>query len=173
MASLKTLLSQPLSWTSHKKKLTLQSNGEVVLELKEEKSSRATFQLEGKSYLIRNEGFWNPKTVLEKEGRRLLQLKRQFLGTTGKIEFENGKQYTCKVRNAPLAKLSFFTETGKEVLHYKIEAKPKPHTVLNIIDNSINVNELLMIIVIGCYSFKGIAMEDGGADGDILVLMAV
>ena len=164
MKKLKLLLSQSLTWTFKKNKIVLKSNDEILLELNEEKAARASFAFDGKGYIIHNEGFWNPKTIIEKEGNIVLTLKRHFLGSRGKIEFENGKTYLCKVRNAPLVKLSFFSDDEKEILNYKLEAKLKPKTVLNIIDYSINENELLMLIILGCFSFSGIVKENDASD---------
>jgi hypothetical protein len=170
MNKLKSLLSQNLTWTFSKKKITLKSNDETIVELQEEKSTRATFELDGKNYIIRNEGFWNAKTIIEKDGRRMLILKRNFLGSKGNIEFDNGNLYSWKITNSPLVKLSFFNKDEKEILYYKLEPKPKPKTVLNIVDNSLNEKELLMLIILGCYSFKGIAKENG--DSDFILLVA-
>ena len=113
---------------------------------------------------LKRQGFWNPQTIIEKEGKQVLTLKSHFLGSRGKIEFENGKTYLCKVRNSPLVTLSFFSEEEKEILNYKLEAKLKPQTVLNIFDNSINENELLMLIILGCFSFSGIVKENDASD---------
>jgi len=132
MKNLKSLLSQNLTWTFAKNNFILKSNDEILLELREEKSTRASFTLDSKRFIIRNEGFWNPKTIIEMEGKQLLSLKRHFLGSRGKIEFENGNLYTCKVRNSPLAKLSFFDESDKEILYYKIYPKTTPKTFFSI-----------------------------------------
>jgi hypothetical protein len=170
MKNLKSLLNQPLSWTFKKKKIILQSGDETIVELTEEKHSRASFELDGKKYIIRNEGFWNAKTIIEKDGKQKLILKRNFLGSKGNIEFKNGSLYSCNIRNSPLAQLSFFNSEEKEVLYYKLEATLKLKTVLNIVDHSVNENELLMLIILGCYSFKGIVKEND--DSDLIVLAA-
>ena len=170
MNNLKSLLNQPLTWTFKKKKVILQSGTETIIELIEEKHSKASFELDGKTYNIRSEGFWNAKIIIEKEGKQTLILKRNFLGSKGSIEFENGNRYSWKIRNAPLVKLSFFNKDEKEILYYKLDATHKPKTVLNIVDHSINENELLMLIILGCYSFKGIVKEND--DSDLIILVA-
>lgn len=116
MTQLKTLLSQNLTWTFSKKTIVLKSNDDVLLELREEKSARASFEFDGKNYTIRNEGFWNPKTIIEKEGQQVLILKRNFFGSNANIEFENGNLYSFKISNSPLAKLSFFNKDKNEIL---------------------------------------------------------
>lgn len=160
MKNLKHQLHQKLSWIFSDNMVTLKAGEEILLEMKEDKSGRASFVLEEEKYIIRNEGFWNPNTVIVKEGKVLLVLKRNFLGSKAKIEFENGKVYTCKYKNAPLVKLSFFSKDKKEILHYRLKPKNTPKTVLSIQDDSINKHELLMLIVLGCYSFKGIVKEN-------------
>lgn len=170
MKNLKSLLNQPLTWTFKKKQIILQSGAETIIELTEEKNSKASFELDGKKYIIRNVGFWNAKTIIEKDGKQELILKRNFLGGKGSIEFKNGNLYSCKIRNSPLAQLSFFNSDEKEILYYKLDATLKPKTVLNIVDHSVNENELLMLIILGCYSFKGIVKEND--DNDLIVLAA-
>jgi hypothetical protein len=169
MKNLKPTLNQPLTWIFKKKKIILQSGTETIIELIEEKQSKASFRLDGEKFTIRNKGFWNAKTIIEKEGEQLLMLKRNFLGSKGIIEFENGNHYSCKISNSPLAKLSFFNKDEKEILYYQLEATPKPKTVLNIIDHSTNEKELLMLIILGCYSFKGIVREN---DTSNLIVLA-
>lgn len=170
MKNLKSLLQQPLIWTFKKKKIILQSDNQTIIELVEEKKSRASFELDGKNYIIRNEGFWNAKTIIEKDGKQMLILKRHFLGNKGNIEFEKGNLYSCKIRNSPLVKLSFFNKDDNEILYYKLDGTLKPKTVLNIVDHSINDNELLMLIILGCYSFKGIVKEND--DSDFIIMAA-
>jgi len=170
MKNLKSLLSQNLTWTFLEKQFTLKSNEEILLELQEEKHSKASFKFDGKDYIIRNTGFWNAKTSIEREGRPMLILTRNFLGSKGNIEFDNGNLYSCKITNSPLVKLSFYDKDEKEILHYKVEPKPKPKTVLSIVDNSLAENELLMLIILGCYSFRGIVQEND--DSGFIILMA-
>lgn len=169
MKNLELLLKQTLTWTIKKKKNILQSDNQTIIELIEDKKSRASFEFEEKNYSIRNEGFWNAKTIVEKDGKQMLVLKRNFLGSKGSIEFEKGNFYSCKIRNSPLVKLSFFNKDENEILYYKLDASLKPKTVLNIVDHSINKNELLMLIVLGCYTFKGIVEEN---DDSVFIIMA-
>ena len=170
MKNLKSLLKQPLTWTFKKKKIILQSDTATIVELIEEKHSKSSFELDGKKYQLRNIGFWNPKTIIEEDGKQLLALTRHFLGSKGSIEFENGSAYSCKVRNSPLVKLSFFDKNDKEILSYKLDASRKPRTILSILDHSINEKELLMLLILGCFSFKGIVQEND--DTDLIVMMS-
>jgi hypothetical protein len=159
MKSLNALLSQPLTWSFKKRTIVLKSNNKAILELKELKPSKASFDFRGKKYVIRTEGFWNPKLLVEKEGKQILSLNREFLGGNATIKFTTGNLYYCTVKNDPLVKLSFFTEKEQEVLHYGLEAASRPKTILTITNTQIPANELLMLILLGCYSFKGIFIE--------------
>jgi hypothetical protein len=97
-------------------------------------------------------------------------MKRNFLGSKARIELENGNQYTCEISNSPLATLTFFNNNQKEIFFYKIDITHKPETLLNIIDPSINETELLLLIILGCYSFKEIVR--GSDDSDMFLLFA-
>ncbi len=55
-------------------------------------------------------------------------------------------------------------------MHYKRDASLKPKTLLKIIDYSVNENELLMLIILGCFSFIGIVKEND--DSDLIVMVA-
>lgn len=169
MKNLKLLLSQTLTWTFSKKKITLKSNDTTIIELLEEKSNRATFVLDGKNYRIHNEGFWNAKTIIQKDGHQTLIMKRNFLGNKCRIELENGNSYSCKITNSPLATLRFMNNYEQEILHYKLDATHKPKTVLKIVDHSINEIDLLLLIILGCYCFKGIVIENDTADLMLLI----
>ncbi len=160
MKNLKHQLNQKLTWSFSENLITLKSGDDIILEMKEEKSGKASFTLEEEKYIIHNEGFWNPNTIIVKEGKQILKMKSHFLGSKAKIEFANAKVYTCKFKNDPLVKLSFYSKDKNEVLHYKLKPKHKPKIVLNILDDSGNKQELLMLIVLGCYSFKGIVKEN-------------
>lgn len=164
MKKLKLLLSQSPTWKFSKNKTTLTSNDEMIVELKKVKHSKATFELDDKEYVIKNEGFWNPKTLIENNGKQILVLKRHFLGMKGEIEFENGKKYLYKIKNSPLIKLTFLTENNKEILYYKLDGNLKPKTIISITDLTINEKELLLLIILGCHSFKGIIKENDDAD---------
>ncbi len=164
MKDLKTMLTQPLAWEFSKKKITLKSNGDVLLKLREEKKSRASFEFDGKDYMVFNDGFWNPKTVITENGKPILILKRSFLGSKGRIEMANEKHYECRVRNSPLVKISFFLPEGKEILNYKLDAKRKPRTQLTLLFTDIPDHDLIFLIVLGCYSFRGIVKENDNSN---------
>ncbi len=170
MKQLKSLLQQPLVWKFKKKKSVLESGGEPLIEMIDEKISKSIFEWNGKEYSIRNEGFWRPRTVIKKEGDVLLTLTRHSFGSKGTITFANGSVYTCKIKNSPLVQLSFFDAQDKECLNYKLDANAKPKTVMNIPDTSVDETELLMLVILGCFSFKGIAMEN--EDSNLLLLIA-
>ncbi len=167
MKNLQSLLSQPLTWTFSKNAITLKSNDKFLLELTDETINRAAFELDGGKYIIRNEGFWNPKAIIEKAGEQLLVLKSQFLGSKGEVTFKNGKVYFCKTTNSPLVTLTFFTDDEREILQYRLVASVNPQSIkvtMDVQPSSIPADELLMLIILGCYSFKGIVIENINSD---------
>jgi hypothetical protein len=154
-------------WIAEGKNFFLKSNENTVLELTDEKSTKASFEWDTKTYKIQNEGFWNPITTIKHEDNKLLNLRRNFLGNKGTIEFASGNQYTCIIKNSPLVNLIFMTESGKEFLSYEIKATLNPNSVqsiLTVLPNSISREELILLIVLGFYSFKGIIIENQTSD---------
>ncbi len=169
MKNLKTMIDQPLTWSFNKRKISLHSRDQIIIEMVEEKGTKASFILDGKDYKIRNIGFWNLKTIIEKEGNQIMILKRHFLGSKATVEFAGGNHYICKVKNAPLVKLIFFDSNEDEVLYYRLDATLHPKTEMKILKNNLPEFELLMLIILGCYSFKGIVIEN---DTSNLIVMA-
>lgn len=169
MNTLKKLLDQPLAWVFEQGKISLLSNGQPVLTLTEEGTKKATFQLEGHEYVIRTVGFWSQKTVIEKQGQLVLSTQQSMWSSLGKVLFENGGSYGFKVHNSPLATLSFYTEDQREILHYKLNASTQPRTTIKIFDHEINEQEMMLLMILGCFSYKAIAMENG--DADLLLLL--
>ena len=162
-----------LKWTFDKKKCLLMNNDETILELIEDKPTKALFNYNGNDYRIRNEGFWNPVTIIESDGNTILILKRHFLGSKAKVEFNTGKIVTCKVRNSPLVNLSFLSDDGTEILNYRLQSSLNPNAVepvMTVTPKALVVEELVMLIVLGFYSFRGIATEN--SDADFIIMTA-
>ncbi len=173
MNQLTTKLSSPLTWTFQKNKAILQSNGDTLLELHSESAVKGNFSYAGKDYRIHNEGFWNPRTVIETEGRRILTFKHNFLGRNGTAQFEGGKTYDYKIRNSPLVTLTFLTEDGLELVRYKAEGCKNPDglkTTLTLNPHSVPEADVMMLIVMGCFAFKAFIEENN--DLTFLVLVA-
>jgi len=166
---MKPFITSELFWEFSKDSATLKSKDEVIIELKDEKASKASFNLDGKNYLIKNIGFWKAKTIVECNGEIVLSLNRSFLGSKGTIDFTNRAKYECKIHNTPLVTLTFTTAEGQKVVSYRLDTSSKPKTTMEInpgIEMSI---DLLMLIILGCFTFKGVTIENTEADFITLV----
>ncbi|UPT66999.1 MAG: hypothetical protein M0D57_21700 [Sphingobacteriales bacterium JAD_PAG50586_3] len=166
---MESIINAEMFWEFSKEKTSLISNNQVIVELKDEKTSKASFDFGGESYVIKNIGFWKAKTIIESGGKIILSLSSSFLGSKGTIEFANGAKYQCKVHNSPLVKLSFYTTEGQEILSYRLDTSLKPQTVMEILPHAVTDNDLLMLIILGCFAFKGITIENTEADFITLV----
>lgn len=166
---MESIINSEMFWEFSKGKTTLKSNNGVIVELKDEKTYKASFELGGESYVIRNNGFWKPKTIIECGDKVILSLSSSFLGSKGTIEFANGAKYQCKVHNSPLVKLSFYTTEGHEIVSYRLDTSLKPQTVMEILPHTVTNSDLLMLIILGCFAFKGITIENTEADFITLV----
>lgn len=171
-----TLTSIPLRslyWNYDKETFSLRCGDETILDLKEEKHNFASFHYNDLKYQIKNEGFWNPRTIIKNDTTQVLELRRHFLGTKGEIIFNNGQTYICKIKNSPLVKLSFFTADEKELLSFNLKTSLKPNAVKTIMDVNPDIipqDEMIMLIALGCFSFKGISMEN--QDSDFIIMAA-
>jgi hypothetical protein len=174
MGNLKSLLTQSPSWIFSKNKITLKAGNQDIVELLVEKSGRTTFVLENKQYSIRKQGLWNPVTLIQREGNTLLELRNKLFGNNGQAEFSNGHIYQYKIKNAPLATLSFYNNEGREFLSYKLDATVKSVSttlVMNLQNTAMPDEELILLIISGCYSFKNIVKEYQDSDAAMLVLL--
>lgn len=172
MENLKSLLTQSPYWTFSKNKITLQAGNEFIVEIVEHEPESTTFVLEDKQYSIQKHGLWNPVTLIQKEGNTVLELRNQLFGNKGKAEFNGGRIYPYKIVNTPLATLSFSQTDGRDVLSYKIEAtgnQASTRLVMNLHDTGIPDEDLLMLIILGCYTFKDIVKEN--VDSDVTPIM--
>ncbi len=160
MKNLNYLLNQPLTWTINKKQTILQSDAETIIELTEDRNAKVFFMFDGKKYTIQNKGFGYVHIILERYGEQMVIMKIKFPGSNGTIKLKNENLYSCKITNTPVVKLSFFNGDEKEILYYKLDATENPKPILNIVDHSINEYDLLMLIILGCYSFMGIVKEN-------------
>ena len=173
MENLTTVLRPPLVWTFLKDKAVLHSKGDRVLELSTASATQASFTFAGKDYRIRKEGFWNPKTLVERDGQTLLTFKHAIFGSNGTVEFAGGRQYGMKLRNAPLVTLTFLAADQQEVLRYQLEGCTHPNSVqpkMTVFPNAVPAEDLLLLMVLGCFLFKGFVQES--SDLDLLVLVA-
>lgn len=166
---MKPFIASELFWEFSKDSATLKSKDELIVELKDEKGANASFNLDEKNYLIKNIGFWKAKTIIESGGKIILSLSSSFLGSKGTIEFANGAKYQCKVHNSPLVTLTFITAEGQKVVSYRLDSSSKAKTTMEINPDIELSVDLLMLIILGCFTFKGVTIESTEADFITLV----
>lgn len=162
------------TWQVEKKKVILFSEKEIIVEINTEKTNKATFSLKGKNYIIKSEGFWNPKTIIENDGQQLVVFSHPFFGgLKGKIDFSNGNKYLSRVRNSPLVKLIFLTTGNVELINYKLESSLNPNslkTIMSVFPSDIPKEEFLLLMILGCYSFLNIVKEN--TNNDFITMVA-
>ena len=161
---MKPFIASETFWEFSKDSATLKSKDELIVELKDEKGANASFNLDEKNYLIKNIGFWKAKTIIECNGEIVLSLNRSFLGSKGTIDFTGGAKYECKIHNTPLVTLTFITAEGQKVVSYRLDTSSKPKTTMEINPDIESANDLLMLIILGCFTFKGVTIENTEAD---------
>jgi hypothetical protein len=158
MDNITDYLKTPLTWEFKKKKAFLKSDDKIILELKTGKK-RGSFELDKKTYSIRNRGFWNPATVVEEGKKKIAILNRFFRSNTAWIEFSEGNKYLIRCKNPAFIKLSVYSSDHKEVARYKLISKYKASMSLYTNNTEIPEMELIFLIVSGCFIFRGIIKE--------------
>lgn len=152
-----TLLTNQLTWDLKKKKTLLKLDGNTILQWRCGKK-RAKVKSGEINYTIRNIGYWNATTVIEERDKVIATMKR-FLGSSKLwIEFDSESRYFLRLRNRILTRLSIIAD-NKEILHYKLISKLKAHLEVDLSKAAINDKELLMLIALGYFIFRGILKE--------------
>ena len=157
-------------WVSDKRKATLLKDGTGILVLTQAKGGRGLFTYRNAGYVVQDEGFWNPRTIIERNGSVVLVLKRHFLGSKATIELADGTTFQCNVRNAPLVNLIFLGADGDTVLSYRLDATHQPRMVLEVNNGELKNDQLVLLLVLGFHMFKGVIKEND--DADLVVLVA-
>ena len=161
-------LQTPLTWEFKKKKAFLKSDNKTILELKTGKR-RASFDLDDKTYVIRNKGFWNPSTVIVEDKKTIAMLKRFFRSHTAWIDFLHGSKYLIRCKNAVFIKLSIYSEDHKEIVRYKLISKYKAAMNLYANNSEIPGMDIVFLMILGCFIFRGIIKENELTDLESIV----
>ena len=173
MENLLSKNSQDFKWHYLKNNAILMQEDKVVLELLEIERTKMIFNLDGKSYSIKNEGFWKPVIIIEENQDKILVLKHPLFGSKAMIEFNNGNVFTYEVKNSPLVNINFCSKEGSKILSYKLESNSSNNSVeshLELYQNNMGQFELIMLTVLGFYLFRWVAIENNGAD--LLIMTA-
>lgn len=157
-------------WVLEKHKDVLLKDGTEFLVLTHEKGGRCAFNYLNARYAVHDEGFWNPRTIIERNDAPALVLKRHFMGTKATIELADGTTFQWKVRNVPLVKFSFLSAAGEPVLSYRLDATRQPRTVLEVTNEKLKSDHLVLLLVLGFHALKGVMLEND--DANLLVLVA-
>lgn len=157
-------------WLLDKRKATLLKNDTELLVLTQEKGGRGTFTYKKADYAVHDTGFWNPKTIIEGNGEQVLVLKRHFLGSKATIGSATGATFQCEVRNEPLVKLAFLSAEGEPILSYRLDASPRPRTLLEVTNEKLPGDQLVLLLALGFHVFKGVIKEND--DADLVVMVA-
>lgn len=163
-----------LKWKFSDKQYTLTSGEKVIaIFIPKSGAQEGDFELNGEKFALRMTGFWKPKTtVQDAQGKVVMTVDNTFWGSNAAIRFENGKEYSVKIRNAPLVSLVFQKKEGGKLFRYKLSTlKCNPEVALEMKDTSIPENEFLLMLVFGGISMQGILQENTMND-TIIVLTA-
>ena len=159
MKSLKSLLSNCIEWSLENDQYVLKSDNEILVKIVLQDSRGCCFELDQELYIIQTEGFWNTKTIIEKDNKKLMTLRRNSSGLNGKVEFPGRKFNVNRNRNASFDQLCFLSENGIQVLKYDLLPKLRPKTILQTFEKLMDANEFILLIVLGFYAFKKIINE--------------
>jgi len=145
-------------WQHSKKKAELISDSETIIEM--EFSRKATSVKMGKQkFEITKDGFWCPK-ILITEKDKIVTLQKQ-LGLWGtKSEFVLDEQtYIAKTKQGTLFNITYSNSTG-DILTYKLDTlKSKLKITFEIKSYDISEKHLLLLLALGFYSIKNVAVE--------------
>jgi hypothetical protein len=156
-------------WTLNKGLDTLLRNDTELLVLQQKEGGRAVFTHKGAHYVLQHEGFWNPRTIIKRNGEPVLALRRHFLGGNATIELEDGTALQCKAHNEPLVKLSFLSASGEPILSYRLDATTRLRIILEVNNDTIRNEHLVLLLVLGFHAFRGVILENDASDLVVMV----
>lgn len=159
MDNTNNLFTNSLLWEFKKRKSLFKNSKDTVIEMRSGKK-RAKIKYGNKLYTIRNIGFWNPTLLIESDKQIIAQMKRTLGSNKVLIVFENGESYYLKSKNAVFVKLSIYSSGQQEVVRYKLISKFKAHLTIDKTVIDVSENDLLLLIALGCFVFRGIINEN-------------
>ena len=146
-------------WEFKKRKSLFKNTNETMIEIRNGKK-RATIKSVDQLYTIRNKGFWNPTSIIENDKQIIAQLKRTMGSNKVLVIFENGETYYLKSKNAVFVKLSIYSSNQQEIACYKLISKYKAHLNIDKTATDVNESDLLLLIALGCFVFRGVINEN-------------
>jgi hypothetical protein len=154
---------QTAQWEHSKRKAALIADSSTLIEM--EFGKKITSIKFGKEkFEISNEGFWCPRIIIKHKGD--VAALQKHLGLWGtKSEFDiNGKTYTAKTKQGMLFNLTY-SLPDKDILTYKLDtSKSKIQISVEVTTTDIPEQHLLLLMALGFYSIKNVALEAGAHD---------
>lgn len=157
---------QTAHWEHSKKKATLLADKNALIEIELSKKV-ANVKFGKEKYEISKEGFWCPQIIIKRKDEVVASQKNIGLWGT-KSEFEiDGKTYNAKTKQGTLFNITY-SRGDNDILTYKLDAL-KNNPVINFKIKSFAIPEkhLLILLALGFYSIKNVAVE--GSANDFIV----
>ncbi len=151
-------LFQNAQWQHSKKKAELLEEGSTLIEMVF--SRKATYVEIGKQKLeITTDGFWCPKIMItEKDKVIALQKQLGLWGTKSEFVFDD-QTYIAKTKQGILFNITY-SNGSNDILTYKLDTlKNKPVITFEIKSFDIPEKHLLILLALGFYSIKNVAIE--------------
>ena len=160
---------QSAVWKHSKKRASLVHNDEPLIRMEfRRKMTRARI---GKEKLdIFTEGFWCPKILISEDGAVIaLQKQLGFWGSHSECIVDDVR-YLAKTKQGTRFNITYFRD-DIELLTYKLDTiKSKPIITFKVKGEKVSERHLLILMILGFYSIKNVAME--ALSGDFTIAAA-
>ncbi len=149
----------PWMWETKKGNTILLKGGSQMLSIDLKKKAKGTFKIGKSTYDIRNKGYWNPKTVVERKDKPVALLTRNFWDKTASLRFMDGSTFVFHVYHYPILMLVITLDDGTEIGSFELLSS-KPATVNFSSKETDTKNEKhLAVFAIGQFVFHGLRKE--------------
>lgn len=149
----------PWIWETKKGNTILSRDGENMLSIDLKKKSKASFKVGKSTFDIRNKGFWNPKSLVERKEKPVAVLTRNFWDKIATLQFTDGSVFEFHVYHHPLLMLVITLKDGTEIASFQLLTH-KPSTINFSTKDSTTHNEKhLIVFAIGQFVFHGLKKE--------------
>ncbi len=149
---------QTAQWEHSKKNAELKRDKLTLIEM--EFNRKVTNVKIGKKKLeIKKDGFWCPKIMItEKDKVIALQKQVGIWGTKSQFIIDD-QEYVAKTKEGTLFNITY-SSSNVEILTYKLDAaESKPKITFEIKSFDITDDHLLILLALGFYSIKNVAIE--------------
>src|SRR5262245_16418841 len=84
-----------LEWEFGNDRHVLKEGNLVMLEMTARAAGCALFSSGLEHWVVRDIGFWNPRTVVEQHGAAIATMSRSFSGSKAWVDTADGRRYLC------------------------------------------------------------------------------